>query len=405
MQFKPLLFSLTLMLAGLHLSATTFHTISIDGTNDFAADETFSGTSGSMWYFTWDANNFYFAVDASDVNANSTDRWVHLYIDTDPNSNITAGSGSSTGVTYNTQTPGLPFSANYHFRWRTDNTYTNMLDYNDGTGSWTDDNTSGGNFGIAAFQSGTYVEFSIPRASLGSPDNIHVAGAMINEQGGNEFTFFMLPDNNSEGYDADYANFYGFPLQAGISPNDAANLNNNLPVELSAFSAKAERNRVNLHWQTAQEINNDYFTVQRKSSEERAWTDLAKIAGHGNSNTEIDYIYTDKNPQRGINYYRLKQTDFDGQFSYTHTVKAQINTVEPLEVFPNPTADVMTVNPPADFSGGSLQVFDSAGRLVQSRTVNGAETVSLHDLTTGIYLLRLTDARGNLAAESKVRKL
>jgi len=210
--------------------AQTPHTITIDGTNDFAANEDVPGTSGSTWYFTWDANNFYFGVTASDVAANSATKWAWLYLDTDPQQTPLSGLGSSTGVNYNTQTPGLPFRADFHFRWRTDNTYVNMLDWNNGTSSWTDDNTGSGNFGIAAFQSGTFVEFKIPRASLGSPSQVYVCGAMINEQGGAESTFFLVPSSNGpDGYDKDFANYFGFPLVNNIAP-DFSGHQNTYPV-------------------------------------------------------------------------------------------------------------------------------------------------------------------------------
>jgi hypothetical protein len=200
------------------------HTIIIDGTNDFAADEDVPGTSGSTWYFTWDATNFYFAVAASDVAANSATKFVVLYLDTDPQQTPLSGNGTSTGVNYNTQTPGLPFRADFHFRWKTDNTYTNMLDWNNGTNSWTDDNTSGGNFGIAAFQSGTFVEFKIPRTSLGNPSQVYVCGSMLNEQGGVESTFFLTPQSNGpDGYDKDFAHYFGFPLVDNIAPDFAGN--------------------------------------------------------------------------------------------------------------------------------------------------------------------------------------
>ncbi|MBA3534157.1 MAG: VCBS repeat-containing protein, partial [Ardenticatenales bacterium] len=205
--------------------AASYHTLTIDGTNDFAADEEVPGTSASTWYFTWDATNFYFGINGSDVSGGSPTEFVVLYIDTDPQTTPTSGDGTSTGVTYNTQTPGLPFNADYHFRWKADNTYTNLLNWNNSTSSWTDDNTTGGNFGISAFQSGTFLEVSIPRSSLGNPDALYVAGAMLNEVGGGESTFFMTPSSNSPGYDANFTDYFGFGLGSGVSPNDAENLN------------------------------------------------------------------------------------------------------------------------------------------------------------------------------------
>ena len=204
--------------------ATSYHTIAIDGTNDFASDESVPGTSGSTWYFTWDSTSFYFGVDATDVASGSGTEWVHLYLDTDPHATPLSGDGVSSGVLYNTQQPTLPFHADFHFRWKTDNTYTNLLDWNNSTSSWTDDNTDSDNFDIAAYQNGTYVEFSIPRSGLGDPAALYVAGAMINEASGVESTFFMAPNTNTEGYDTSYTNYFGFVLDAGIAPNSADNV-------------------------------------------------------------------------------------------------------------------------------------------------------------------------------------
>jgi hypothetical protein len=194
------------------------HTIIIDGNNDFAADEDVPGTSGSTWYFTWDASNFYFGVNASDVNSGSSTKWVLLYLDADPRQNPLSGSGTSTGQNYNTQTPGLPFNADYHLRWKADNTFTDLMSWNGS--SW----VGGNNSGVQAFQSGTFVEYKIPRANLGSPAQVYVCGAMINEQAFVESTFFLTPQSNGpDGYDKDFAHYFGFPLVDNISPDFSGN--------------------------------------------------------------------------------------------------------------------------------------------------------------------------------------
>lgn len=190
--------------------ALAYDVITIDGVNDFDPTYAEDGTSGSVWYIENSSSMLYLAVNATDVNANSATRFVVFYLDTDP-----AGpNGTTTGVTYNTQQPGLPFAADYHLRWRTNNTYTNLLDYNNGTGSWTDDNTGPDNLGIQAFQTGTFVEFAIPLASLGNPSAVRVTAAMLNEQGGVESTFFMMPDTQSPGYDANHTDFLTWDLAA-----------------------------------------------------------------------------------------------------------------------------------------------------------------------------------------------
>ena len=172
--------------------ATTYTTIIIDGVNDFESDEDVAGTSSATYFITWDATNLYLGLQAPDVASNSSQRWVYFYIDSDPQLIATNGTGSTTGLMYNTQQPGLPFTANYHFRWRTDNGYQNLQSFNGS--SWVDGNQTG----VAAFQSGTYVEFRIPLANIGSPTQIYLVGAMINEAslGAVFYTHLTLPTKN-----------------------------------------------------------------------------------------------------------------------------------------------------------------------------------------------------------------
>ena len=219
-------------MAGLLLAnnafATTYHTITIDGTNDFVADETVSGTPTSTWYFTWDATTFFFGIDASDVASNSNTRWVHLYIDSDALAVPQSGPGTSTGINYNTQQPGLPFNADYHFRWKADNTFTNLQQWNGA--SWVN------GAGVSHSRSGQFLEVAIPRSALGSPSSLYLVGSMINEAGGGEFTFFMAPNTNTAMYDANYSSYFGWTLGSGEIPNAPQHVNATLPVEISEFS-------------------------------------------------------------------------------------------------------------------------------------------------------------------------
>ncbi|MFH0895911.1 MAG: T9SS type A sorting domain-containing protein [Bacteroidota bacterium] len=92
-----------------------------------------------------------------------------------------------------------------------------------------------------------------------------------------------------------------------------------LPVELLSFNATRDGQDVFLKWVTASEINNDFFTVER-SSDGESFEIIGIISGSGNSNNVLEYSMHDINPLSGINYYRLKQTDFDGKFSYSNVV-------------------------------------------------------------------------------------
>ncbi|MBI2268820.1 MAG: hypothetical protein HYU69_00520 [Bacteroidetes bacterium] len=85
-----------------------------------------------------------------------------------------------------------------------------------------------------------------------------------------------------------------------------------LPIELLGFTAVSEKSFVKLNWSTATETNNDYFTVERSGNGSNY--DLVQtIKGAGNNTTKLEYELIDSKPLKGINYYRLKQTDYDGK--------------------------------------------------------------------------------------------
>lgn len=100
-----------------------------------------------------------------------------------------------------------------------------------------------------------------------------------------------------------------------------------LPIELYSFNGHNNENVNELYWVTETEINNDYFTVER-SMDGINFVSVADVAGAGNSNSLLDYQLTDYNPYTGINYYRLKQTDFNGSFSYSDLIAIEVNKKE-----------------------------------------------------------------------------
>src|SRR5690606_33601845 len=87
---------------------------------------------------------------------------------------------------------------------------------------------------------------------------------------------------------------------------------NTLPVTLTKFEAIKSNSSVKLNWQTASEQSNSHFEML-KSSDGKGWNLLTTVSGAGNSTTRINYQYVDNHPFSGINYYQLKQVDFDGK--------------------------------------------------------------------------------------------
>ncbi len=170
-----------------------------------------------------------------------------------------------------------------------------------------------------------------------------------------------------------------------------------LPIELLSFDARLNGAVVDLTWSTASETNNDFFTIER-AGENLAWETLEIVAGAGNSNTRLNYATVDPAPLNGLNYYRLRQTDFDGSFSYSD-VRVVRNLKEQDEdvafLFPNPAFDGRAyVRLPASYSDyvTTLSLYDLSGRRVwQGLSTQGESLieVSYGNLPSGAYLLEM----------------
>lgn len=121
-----------------------------------------------------------------------------------------------------------------------------------------------------------------------------------------------------------------------------------LPIELLSFEANVNENQVDLKWMTASELNNDYFTVER-SLDTKNWEEIIFVSGATNSNQIIEYFDIDHNPIEGLSYYRLKQTDFNDDHTYSNIVPVKFvnpnNLYEGrISLFPNPVSYGNTVN-------------------------------------------------------------
>lgn len=92
-----------------------------------------------------------------------------------------------------------------------------------------------------------------------------------------------------------------------------------LPIDLLEFNGYSKGITNYIYWVTSSETNNDYFTIER-SRNAINWDIIGKVEGAGNSNVELSYHYQDDSFVNGINYYRLKQTDFDGNFTYSKLI-------------------------------------------------------------------------------------
>jgi len=165
-----------------------------------------------------------------------------------------------------------------------------------------------------------------------------------------------------------------------------------LPIELLEFTAVPIDNiQVKLDWQTASELNNDYFTIER-SRDGINWGIVGKVQGAGNSSTMLNYDLFDQNPYLGISYYRLKQTDFDGQFDYSKTINVKMQDDQSVFIYPNPTNSIITIAG-NQFEFEDISIFNSLGQNVthfSKLEKQGDEIIiiDLSDLSEGVYVIK-----------------
>lgn len=145
---------------------------------------------------------------------------------------------------------------------------------------------------------------------------------------------------------------------------------NVLPIKLVSFTASVKSNYVDLEWITASELNNDFFTIE-KSIDGREFITVSKHNGAGNSQNLLRYAAKDYSPYSGTSYYRLKQTDFDGKFSYSPPVAVKMHSPEGFQLIPNPSNghNVVVVVPSSGGNHVSIYIRDLTGRIVDQRTL------------------------------------
>lgn len=158
-----------------------------------------------------------------------------------------------------------------------------------------------------------------------------------------------------------------------------------LPIEWLSFEAQSQGSAVQLRWVTASEKNCSYFEVQR-SCDALLWEYLGSRKGAGTSYTEKQYEFQDLVPVEGLYYYRIKQVDVDGDYTYSKviTVETKANSNTELEIFPNPASDVLHVK-----SSGNvirLELFETSGKSLG--IFIAAPVIALPALKNGLYILR-----------------
>jgi len=172
-----------------------------------------------------------------------------------------------------------------------------------------------------------------------------------------------------------------------------------LPIELLDFSAKKAENTSLLTWTTAMEINNNYFEVQR-ATEDKVFSTIGKVKGAGNTNDLTAYRFVDYSPDRGTNFYRLIQVDFDGHAVFSPIRSVKFTEEGDVSIYPVPTKDILYVSLNElnlkKNQNTYFEIFDTQGRsLMVKQSQTTLTKIDVTSLNDGAYFLQVINGSLN----------
>jgi hypothetical protein len=211
------------------------------------------------------------------------------------------------------------------------------------------------------------------------------------------------------------------PFVDGVAVTDPDDLPNNivitggdvnvngvtLPVELISFSGKLNSGIITLNWETATELNNQRFDVQ-KSLDGENYITIGSIEGQGTTTLRSKYQYTDLQSSKGIFYYRLIQYDFDGQFEILPTISianTTMTTVSRMNIYPNPVIEnelTLTLEGEIILNDWQMTIYDLKGQLIlQESGTAGSPQIRLENVQSrvqpGTYFVKVAGPAGSVS--------
>jgi len=222
------------------------------------------------------------------------------------------------------------------------------------------------NGGCPAYTGGSYVDCE----SGIDPAPVMVSGVSV----GDKYLVVIATQNRGE-----------------VNINSTANATA-LPVELISFDAKVIDKDVELSWSTSQEINNDYYSLYR-SYDGQHFNNVTKVKADFNQSNGARYAYLDKNPLSGNIYYRLEQTDLDGNTTRLKT--AVVNKIEnsrEFSVYPNPVGNSqLSLIGLEGNKNYQIEIYDPNGSLVQTYANIGQDDmiIDVSELSDGLYIIQV----------------
>ena len=190
-------------------------------------------------------------------------------------------------------------------------------------------------------------------------------------------------------FDGDGGNLTGWGLSI------CSNVSTPLPVNWLSFTAQKSNNtQVSLQWSTANETKNHFYIVER-STDGVTFNSIGKLAGGNNLNRLQQYYYNDLKPYAGTNFYRLKQVDLDGQFTYSSVAKVTLDrSGQTWTIYPNPAHGQSNIRLLDNMKKVNIALTDASGKIVYRTYLPSAKvgqqiTLPLQGLAKGIYIIKM----------------
>lgn len=212
-------------------------------------------------------------------------------------------------------------------------------------------------------------------------------------------TFAQYNVGNNDGFAYNNASYnpleslkpYNVGNDDGFSYSESDLLDNGgtLPVDLLWFTAECEQNGVLLQWSTASETNNDFFILER-SSDTLNFQIVGTVTGASNSNQILYYSFLDAKSINGNAYYRLKQTDFDGNYKYSNIISATCNDelFKDIKIYPNPVTNELTIELIDNIEIVNFEIINSVGTIVYKSSFKQKAEIQTSNFAAGAYIIK-----------------
>lgn len=211
------------------------------------------------------------------------------------------------------------------------------------------------------------------------------------------------------GYDRFFVSYQG-KADTGFARVTDQSVGVVLPVALSYFSGRFENNSVLLNWVTEQETINAYFDIEA-SHDGSNFTSIGRQNANGNNSVITRYNFTDyRFFKTGNNYYRLKQVDVDGKFTYSAIVLVKLTAEKKpvIIIYPNPFTSSVTVSLTQNQSSGwQVNVYSTTGQLVLHKELSGGQNqvnLNMAKISAGVYQVVVKDEKGEIIHTGKLMK-